>query len=105
MQPDQPSPVSEIMSTRGSASTSSFSQPPFKIVSGQRSSLDSLLDTLREFKHSLETNTVSSNQAGILARAIETKRKGVDERQKEAFNTLSRFGRNLDKVGCLSISP
>ena len=42
----------------------------------------------------------SPTEAGltILARTVEARKKGINERQKEIFNNLARYGKALDKV-------
>lgn len=61
-------------------------------------SLDSLLQSLRDVKDRLEAGTETGDTFGQLSKTVETKKKEVDERQKEIYNSLSRFGKALDKV-------
>jgi hypothetical protein len=63
-------------------------------------SLDSLLDSLRETKAAIQPGTSVPPELLIqLAQTVELKKKEIDERQKDIYNCLSRFGKALDKVG------
>lgn len=62
------------------------------------SSLDSLLTSLRECKHGIEAGATSGEAVAVLAQTVEESKKEVDERQKEVYNALARFGKSLDKV-------
>lgn len=75
------------------------------------SSLDSLLDSLREFKHGIEAGATSAEVLGLIARAVDDRKKEMDDRQKEVYNALGKLGKALDKVctrlaaPCVSHSP
>ncbi|KAJ7285889.1 CTLH/CRA C-terminal to lish motif domain-containing protein [Mycena rebaudengoi] len=61
-------------------------------------SLDSLLDSLRETKAAIQPGTSVPPELLIqLAQTVELKKKEIDERQKDIYNCLSRFGKALDK--------
>ncbi|KZP24842.1 hypothetical protein FIBSPDRAFT_918682 [Athelia psychrophila] len=61
-------------------------------------SLDSLLQSLRDVKDRLEAGTETGDTFSQLSKTVETRKKEVDERQKEIYNSLSRFGKALDKT-------
>jgi hypothetical protein len=61
-------------------------------------SLDSLLQSLREVKDSINAGSVTEDTYVLLAQAVETKKKEIDEKQKEIYNGIARFGKALDKV-------
>ncbi|KAJ6630749.1 CTLH/CRA C-terminal to lish motif domain-containing protein [Mycena sp. CBHHK59/15] len=60
-------------------------------------SLDSLLQSLREAKDSIEPGLVSPDLLIQLSQTVDLKKKEVDDRQKEIHSSLSRFGKALDK--------
>ena len=65
-------------------------------------SLNSLLQTLHAHKNQLEAGGFSSEtELATLAKAVELRKKEIDERQKEIYNSLARYGKALDKV-CLA---
>jgi len=61
-------------------------------------SLSSLLQSLHEAKARIETDGVSDDTILQLVQTIEAKKKEVDDKQKELYNSLSRMGKALDKV-------
>ncbi len=61
-------------------------------------SLDALLDSLRIAKEHFLNGTGSQATLEALAKTVEDKKKEIDERQKEVYNTLARVGKALDKV-------
>lgn len=61
-------------------------------------SLDSLLQSLRDTKERLEAGTDTQDTFTQLASTVEQRKKEVDDRQKEIYSSLSRFGKALDKV-------
>lgn len=61
-------------------------------------SLDALLDSLRIAKERFLNGVGSQATLDTLAKAIEDKKKEIDERQKEVYNALARVGKALDKV-------
>lgn len=61
-------------------------------------SLDSLLYSLREVKDRLQAGSATDETLNILAKTVEGKKKDVDDRQKEVYNTLAKLGKALDKV-------
>ncbi|KAH7889745.1 CTLH/CRA C-terminal to lish motif domain-containing protein [Phlebopus sp. FC_14] len=61
------------------------------------SSLDSLLQCLHEVKSRIEAGTVTEDTFALLAQTVETKKKEIDEKQKEVYNGIARFGKALDK--------
>ncbi|CAA7271745.1 unnamed protein product [Cyclocybe aegerita] len=60
-------------------------------------SLDSLLESLREARSAFLAGNCSEEHFKQLAQTIESKKKEVDERQKEVYNVLARLGKALDK--------
>ena len=62
-------------------------------------SLDSLLQTLRNTKAQCEAGEVPVSQIMQLPSAVEKCKKDVDDRHKEIYSSLARFGKTLDKVG------
>jgi E3 ubiquitin-protein transferase RMND5 len=61
-------------------------------------SLNSLLQTLHVQKKRLEAGPASETELASLAQTVEARKKEIDERQKEIYNSLSRYGKMLDKV-------
>jgi hypothetical protein len=61
-------------------------------------SLDSLLQTLHAQKKRLEAGIASEAELATLAKTVESRKKEIDERQKEIYNCLARYGKALDKV-------
>jgi phage-related minor tail protein len=61
-------------------------------------SLNSLLQSLYEAKARMEAEGVSEEAAEQLSQMVEARKKEVDDRQKELYNSLSRLGKALDKV-------
>jgi len=61
-------------------------------------SLDSLLQSLYDVKDRLVAGTETQNTFGQLAVTVEARKKEVEDRQKEIYSSLSRFGKALDKV-------
>jgi hypothetical protein len=62
-------------------------------------SLDCLLESLQNAKQLiLEEGMASEDPFLRLVQAVETHKKEVDERQKEIYGSLSRFGKVVDKV-------
>ncbi|KAJ7097975.1 CTLH/CRA C-terminal to lish motif domain-containing protein [Mycena belliarum] len=60
-------------------------------------SLDSLLNSLHEARNAIHAGPVSSDLFSQLSQTVEIKKKEVDERQKEIYSSVSRFGKALDK--------
>ena len=61
-------------------------------------SLDSLLQSLREAKEAIQTGTANDETFNGMSRKVDATKKDIDERQKEVYNSLARFGKALDKV-------
>lgn len=61
-------------------------------------SLDSLLWALQAAKEAFLAGNCTEEDLRKLAQVVEAKKKEVDERQKEVYNVLSRFGKALDKA-------
>jgi DNA repair exonuclease SbcCD ATPase subunit len=61
-------------------------------------SLDSLLESLRDVKDRLEAGTETQDTFGQLAVTVEARKKEVEDKEKEIYSSLSRFGKALDKV-------
>ncbi|KAH9996893.1 CTLH/CRA C-terminal to lish motif domain-containing protein [Russula vinacea] len=60
-------------------------------------SLNSLLQTLHVQKKRLEAGLAAEAELTMLARTVEARKKEIDERQKEIYNSLARYGKALDK--------
>lgn len=63
-------------------------------------SLDSLLRSLRETKERVQSGTATEETLSGLSGTVESTKKDIDDRQKEIYNSLARYGKALDKV-CL----
>ena len=61
-------------------------------------SIDSLLQALQDAKAAVFAGHCTDDYLKQLALTVETKKKEIDERQKEIYNILSRLGKALDKV-------
>jgi len=61
-------------------------------------SLDSLLGSLREVKDRINAGSITEDTFVLLAQTVEAKKKELDEKQKEIYNAIARFGKALDKV-------
>ncbi|KAF9653100.1 hypothetical protein BDM02DRAFT_3135933 [Thelephora ganbajun] len=59
--------------------------------------LDMLLATLRAERERIQSGSASSETFEGLATKIEGLKKDLDERQKEIYNSVSRYGKALDK--------
>ncbi|GJE87199.1 hypothetical protein PsYK624_032820 [Phanerochaete sordida] len=60
-------------------------------------SIDSLLRSLREAKDSIQSGAATPDSFSSLSKKVESSKKDIDERQKEVYNSLARFGKALDK--------
>ncbi|KAI0374779.1 hypothetical protein BV20DRAFT_1010391 [Pilatotrama ljubarskyi] len=60
-------------------------------------SLDALLESLRNAKERFLAGTGSQATLEALAKTVEEKKKEIDDRQKEVYNALAKFGKALDK--------
>jgi hypothetical protein len=68
-------------------------------------SLDSLLASLREAKEEFLVGNYTGERLNHLTQKIESKKREIEDRQKEVYSVLSRFGKTLDKVsGILMLS-
>lgn len=63
--------------------------------------LDALLITLRDEREKVESGCAPSEAFERLATNVESLKKDLDERQKEIYNSISRYGKALDKVRLL----
>lgn len=63
-------------------------------------SLDALLESLRNAKERFLAGTGSQATLETLVKKVEEKKKEIDDRQKEVYNALAKFGKALDKVRC-----
>lgn len=61
-------------------------------------SLDSLLRTLSETKENIQSGAASQDTFNLLSKKVESTKKDIDERQKEVYSSLARFGKALDKA-------
>jgi hypothetical protein len=66
-------------------------------TSAIQDSLNSLLQTLHVQKKRLEAGLATEAELTVLARTVEARKKEIDERQKEIYNSLARYGKALDK--------
>lgn len=71
-----------------------------KVTTGVVDSLDGLLASLRDVKERLEAGSASEDDILAISTTIEERKKEIDDRQKEAYATLGRIGKALDKVSC-----
>lgn len=60
--------------------------------------LDTLLSTLRAEQERIQSGNASPETFEGLATKVESLKKDLDDRQKEIYNSLSRYGKALDKV-------
>ena len=60
--------------------------------------LDALLATLRAEREKVQLESASSETFERLAAKVESLKKDLDERQREIYNSISRYGKTLDKV-------
>ncbi|KAJ7470712.1 CTLH/CRA C-terminal to lish motif domain-containing protein [Mycena latifolia] len=60
-------------------------------------SLDSLLHSLREARNAVQTGPAPSGLFLQLSQTVELKKKEVEDREKEIYTSVSRFGKALDK--------
>lgn len=63
--------------------------------------LDSLLQSLRDAKASVEDGTASEDTLVQLAHTVKLRKEEIDKKQKEVYNSLTRYGKALDKVSLL----
>ena len=61
-------------------------------------SLDVLLTTLRAEREKVRSGRAPSETFEGLATEVESLKKDLDERQKEIYNSISRYGKALDKA-------
>lgn len=62
------------------------------------STLDSLLQSLRDERDRVQAGTATPETMQAMSSSVETAKKDLDERQKEIYNSMSRYGKALDKV-------
>ncbi len=67
-------------------------------------SLDSLLGTLQDLKRQLEIDAPCDNELSGILKVVEDRKKEIDERQKEIYASMTRYGKALDKVSSSSSS-
>ncbi|ETW86023.1 hypothetical protein HETIRDRAFT_44227 [Heterobasidion irregulare TC 32-1] len=60
-------------------------------------SLDFLLETLHDLRQHLMDGVASEEEIRDLCKVVDTRKKEIDDRQKEVYNTLARYGKALDK--------
>ena len=65
--------------------------------------LDALLATLRAEREGVESGGASPETLEGLATKVESLKKDLDDRQKEIYNSISRYGKALDKVRPLDV--
>ncbi|TEB35872.1 ubiquitin-protein ligase E3 [Coprinellus micaceus] len=63
-----------------------------------QASLDSLLNTLKETKDTIAASgTVDPARIQTMSQAVDGRKKDVEDRQKEVYSSMSRFGKAWDK--------
>jgi protein SFI1 len=60
--------------------------------------LDALLATLRAERERVQSGNGSPETLEGLATNVESLKKDLDDRQKEIYNSISRYGKALDKA-------
>ncbi|KII88581.1 hypothetical protein PLICRDRAFT_41768 [Plicaturopsis crispa FD-325 SS-3] len=65
--------------------------------------LDSLLQSLRDAKASVEDGTASEDTLVQLAHTVKLRKEEIDKKQKEVYNSLTRYGKLLDKTFSASL--
>ncbi|KAI0316687.1 CTLH/CRA C-terminal to lish motif domain-containing protein [Amylostereum chailletii] len=60
-------------------------------------SLDSLLQTLQDYKNRLQAGALSESELQELPKIVDARKKEVDDRQKELYGALAKYGKALDK--------
>jgi hypothetical protein len=60
--------------------------------------LDALLSTLRAEREKVQSGNLLPETFEGLATKVESLKKDLDDRQKEIYNSISRYGKALDKV-------
>ena len=65
--------------------------------------LDALLATLRAEREGVESGGALPETFEGLATKVESLKKDLDDRQKEIYNSISRYGKALDKVRPLDV--
>ena len=65
--------------------------------------LDALLATLRAERERVRSGDVSPDAFEGLATKVESLKKDLDDRQKEIYNSISRYGKALDKARWIDI--
>lgn len=88
-------PTKELEKLRALAESSTKGKIP-----SVESSLDSLLHSLYEVRSRIEAGTVTQDTFALLSQTVDSKKKEIDEKQKEVYNAIARVGKALDKV-CL----
>lgn len=62
-------------------------------------SLEAFLYSLREAKERIQAGNAAPDTLTNITKKVESTRKDIDDRQKEVYNSLARYGKALDKVG------
>lgn len=91
-------PLKELAKLEKLASSSSSTKGKSPCMSD---SLESLLRSLHETKEHIQAGNASQETYLDLASKVDSTKKDVDERQKEVYNSLAKFGKALDKVRLL----
>ena len=61
-------------------------------------SLDSLIRSLHETRESIQNGSTNETTFSGLSQKVDSAKKDIDDRQKEIYNSLAKFGKTLDKV-------
>lgn len=86
-------PMKELEKLRASTENSTRGKIP-----SVESSLDSLLQSLVEVRSRVEAGTITQDTFALLSQTIDSRKKEIDEKQKEVYNAIARVGKALDKV-------
>jgi len=65
---------------------------------GKAEAVDAIIAALQNVKELAATGEVSEETWKTLCETLEAKKKEVDERQKEVYNSVARLGKAIDKV-------
>ncbi|KAG8217473.1 ubiquitin-protein ligase E3 [Butyriboletus roseoflavus] len=85
-------PMKELEKLRASTESSTKGKIP-----SVESSLDSLLQSLYEVRSRVEAGTVTQDTFALLSQTMDSRKKEIDEKQKEVYNAIAKVGKALDK--------
>lgn len=90
-------PIKELEKLKASTENSAKGKIP-----AVDSSLDSLLQSLYEVKSRIAAGSVTQDTFALLSQTVDSKKKEVEEKQREVYNAIARLGKALDKVGLVA---